>query len=307
MRLIGREKVASEIKTVGIVGAGFMGCQIASRASVYGYTVRMFDVKPEVLSAAKATTKAYTDLFFGDKADEIAAADARISYHDKMADALAGVDLVIEAVPELVDLKKKVFAEIEKAAPPHAIIATNSSSIPVSCMIDSVQCHDRVANVHFYIPIGQRNLVDIMGCAKTSPETIAAAESWVRSIECVPIVAKKECLGFVFNRIWHVVKKEALKVWAEGYADFRDIDRAYMIFFGWKIGVFGAMDSVGLDVVYDIEMSYYNESKDPKDKPPQALKDMIEKGQLGVKTGKGFYDWSNPEFIQPDFLNPKKK
>lgn len=299
--------MATEIRTLGIVGAGFMGCQIASRASVFGYTVRMYDVKPGVLSAAKATTKAYTDMHFGENKDGAAAANGRVTYHDTMAEALKDVDLAFEVVPEIQELKVKVFAEMEKAAPPHAILASNSSSMPVSCMIDSVQCHDRVVNIHFYIPIPQRNLVDIMGCARTSRETIQAAQSWVRSIECIPIVAQKECLGFVFNRIWHSVKKEALAVWGGGYADFRDIDRAYMVFFGWKIGVFGAMDSVGLDVVYDIEMAYYNESKDPKDKPPQALKDMIDKGLLGVKTGKGFYDWSSPEFMHPDFLDPKKK
>ncbi len=189
----------------------------------------------------------------------------------------------------------------------HAILASNSSSIPVSCVIDSVQCHDRVINIHFYIPISQRNIVDIMGCAKTSKETKEAAEDWVRSIHCIPLLAKKECMGFVFNRVWRAIKKDSLAIWAGGYADFRDVDRGWMVMTGMNIGPFGAMDYVGLDVVYDIEMSYYNDSKDPKDKPPQALKDMIDKGLLGVKTTKGFYDWKSPEFMQPDFLDPKKK
>lgn len=299
--------MAQKIKTVGIVGAGFMGCQIASRAAVFGYTVRMFDVKPEMLTAAKATTKAYTDMHFGENKSEADAADGRVTYHDTLAEALKDVDLAFEVVPEKQDLKRKIFAEMEKAAPAHAILASNSSSIPVSCVIDSVSCHDRVINIHFYIPISQRNIVDIMGCAKTSKETKEAAEEWVRSIHCIPLLAKKECMGFVFNRVWRAIKRDSLAIWAGGFADFRDVDRGWMVMTGMNIGPFGAMDYVGLDVVYDIEMSYYNDSKDPKDKPPQALKDMIDKGLLGVKTMKGFYDWKSPEFMSPDFLDPKKK
>lgn len=299
--------MTEKIKTVGIVGAGFMGCQIASRAAVFGYTVRMFDVKPDVLTAAQASTKAYNDMHFGDKKSEAAAADGRITYHDTVAEALKGVDIAFEVVPENLDLKKKIVAQMDEAMPKHAILASNSSSIPVSRMEGSVSRKEKIVNVHFYIPISQRNMVDIMGGTQTSKETMEEAEDWVRSIHCIPMIAKKECMGFVFNRVWRAIKRDSLAIWAGGYADLRDVDRGWMVMTGMNIGPFGAMDYVGLDVVYDIEMSYYNDSKDPKDKPPQALKDMIDKGLMGVKTTKGFYDWSSPEFMQPDFLNPKKK
>jgi len=299
--------MTQKIKTVGIVGAGFMGSQIASRAAVFGYTVKMFDVKPEVLAAAKTTTRAYTDMHFADKKAEADQADARITYHGTLAEALKDVDLVIEAVPEVLDLKKKIFAEMDKAAPAHAILATNSSSIPISRIEDAVQRKDKVANIHFYIPISQRYMVDLMGGTQTTAETKDAAEEWIRSINCLPLIVKKECMGFVFNRVWRAIKKDALAIWAGGHADFRDVDRGFMIMTGAPVGPFAGMDYVGLDVAYDIEMAYYNESKDPKDKPPQALKDMIDKGLLGVKTMKGFYDWKNPEFMSPDFLSPKKK
>jgi len=299
--------MTQKIKTVGIVGAGFMGSQIASRAAVFGYTVKMFDVKPEVLAAAKTTTRAYTDMHFADKKAEADQADARITYHGTLAEALKDVDLVIEAVPEVLDLKKKIFAEMDKAAPAHAILATNSSSIPISRIEDAVHRKDKVANIHFYIPISQRYMVDLMGGTQTTAETKDAAEEWIRSINCLPLIVKKECMGFVFNRVWRAIKKDALAIWAGGHADFRDVARGFMIMTGAPVGPFAGMDYVGLDVAYDIEMAYYNESKDPKDKPPQALKDMIDKGLLGVKTLKGFYDWKNPEFMSPDFLSPKKK
>ncbi|MEM2959338.1 MAG: 3-hydroxyacyl-CoA dehydrogenase family protein, partial [Candidatus Jordarchaeaceae archaeon] len=96
-------------------------------------------------------------------------------------------------------------------------------------------------------------------------ETFEIGKAWIESIDCVPLVVKKECLGFVFNRVWRAVKKECLKIWAGGYADFRDVDRAWRIFTGMNMGPFALMDAVGLDVVYDIEMSYYNESGNPDD------------------------------------------
>lgn len=145
-------------------------------------------------------------------------------------------------------------------------------------------------------------MVDIMGGTVTTAETMDAGKEWIRSIGCVPLTVKKEILGFCFNRIWRAIKREALQIWAERFVDFRDIDRGWMIWTGMSQGPFGFMDAVGLDVVYDIEMVYYNESNDPKDFPPEALKAMIDRNELGVKTGKGFYTYPNPEYRFPDFL-----
>ena len=146
------------------------------------------------------------------------------------------------------------------------------------------------------------NIVDIMGGSRTTHEVLAEGKAWVQSIGCVPLEVKKETLGFCFNRVWRAIKRETLYLWAEGFVDFRDVDRGWMIFSGMAIGPFGLMDKVGLDVVYDIEMIYYNESKDPKDHPPEALKQMVERNELGVKTRKGFYTYPNPEFEKPGFI-----
>jgi 3-hydroxybutyryl-CoA dehydrogenase len=147
--------------------------------------------------------------------------------------------------------------------------------------------------------------VDVSGGSQTSPEVIETVDQWLCSIECLPLIVKKECMGFVFNRIWRAVKRECLASWANGNADFRDIDRAWMIWSRMPAGPFAIMDVVGLDVVYDIEMEYYRDSKDAKDKPSEALKSMIDRGELGMKSGKGFYDWKDPEFARPDFLKPR--
>jgi len=136
----------------------------------------------------------------------------------------------------------------------------------------------------------------------TTAETLETTRQWVRSIGSIPLITKKEIVGLGFNRVWRAVKRECLFLWAEGYVDFRDLDRAWIGVYKMGFGPFGQMDKIGLDVVYDIEMFYHDESKDPRDHPPQALKDMIDRKELGVKTGKGFYTYPNPEYCRPDFL-----
>jgi 3-hydroxybutyryl-CoA dehydrogenase len=141
-------------------------------------------------------------------------------------------------------------------------------------------------------------MVDVMGGTKTTPEVIVTAKTWVRYLGLVALTAKKEILGFCFNLVWRAIKRESLYMWPEGFVDFRDIDRTWMIFTGMDYGP----DNVGLDVIYDIEMVYYNESKIPKDHPPKALKDKVGRKELGIKTGKGFYAYSDPEYNRPDFI-----
>jgi len=271
----------SDIKTIAVIGIGFMGKQIINHIVLYNNTIRIFDINSEELGkiARSLTRKKKRKNMFGE-----------VTEHQNLSEAVADADLIIEAVPERLKLKKEVFSQIDNAAPSHAIIATNSSSIPVSKIEDVVDRKDKVLNMHFYIP-KTVPMVDIMRGSQTSNETFEKGKQWIESIELEPLVVKKECLGFVFNRIWRAVKKECLEIWAGGHADIETVDKAWKIYSGMGLGPFQMMDSVGLDVVYDIEMSYYKESGDPKDKPPQALKDKIEKGELGNKSLKGFYTY----------------
>ena len=297
------------IKTVTIVGSGFMGVQIACRAALYGSLVHVYDLKKEALDKARNDIKLIVDVYSleGQFKGDPGPIHDRISYYSTLADAVKDIDLIIEIVPERLELKKEVFAQLDKLAPASTIIATNSSSLPVSKMESAVIRRDKVANIHFYAPVMKNYFVDIAGGTATSKETIEALDAWARSIGCLPLQVKKECLGFVFNRVWRAVKKESLAAWGNGNADFRDIDRAWMIWSGMPSGPFAMMDGVGLDVVYDIEMEYYRDSGDPRDKPPDSLRAMIDRGELGMKSGKGFYDWIDPEFAKPDFLNPYRR
>jgi len=134
-------------------------------------------------------------------------------------------------------------------------------------------------------------MVDIMRGTQTTDIVFETGRKWIESLECTPLVVKKECLGFVFNRVWHAVKKECLKIWAGGNADFETVDTAWKIFTGMGLGPFRLMDGVGLDTILNVEMTYFNESGNLDDKPPKKLKEMVDKGLLGRKSGKGFYSW----------------
>ena len=277
--------MGEEIKNVGIVGAGFTGKQIAAHTALNNFIVKVYDINPKILEDAKKYISGVL------KRKKQLDAIQSVSYYSDLDKALEDVDLVIEAVPENLKLKLEVFSQIDSLAPAKTIIATNSSSYPVSRIESAVKRRDKVLNIHFYPPIPLRPMADIMRGTETSDETFEFGKNWIVNIGCEPLIVKKECFGFVFNRIWHAVKKECLKMWAGGYADIEVIDTAWKIFTKMKLGPFTMMDGIGLDVAYAVEMSYYKESGDPKDKPPQAFKEMVERGDLGLKTGKGFFTW----------------
>lgn len=275
--------MVKDTKTVAIIGIGNLGKQIAEWSAAHGYDVNIFDINSEGL------IKFFDDI---SKKLKIGGANGEIRQFNSISGAVKDADIVIEAVPEKLELKKQVFKDIDKHAPSHAIIATNSSSIPVSRIENSVKRKDKLLNLHFY-KLPDFPMADIARGTKTSEDTFNMGKNWLESIDITPLILKKECLGFVFNRVWRAIKKECLKIWDGGYADIEDVDKAWKIFTNMKIGPFQLMDIVGLDVVLDIEMMYYKESGYPNDEPPQILKNKVNKGELGVKTGKGFYNYNS--------------
>jgi len=297
------------LQKMAVVGSGILGTQIALLGAHAGYQVRVYD------PIQNAFTETYRKIRLDLEAKKVTPLIPWDSWRKcrnlvqqttSLDEAVAGAELVVEAVPEDLKLKHELFKQRGMKTIPSAILATNSSSIPVSRMEDHSGRPERCLNIHFYFPIQGVNIVDIMGGTKTLPEVMRMGIDWIYSIGCIPLKVNKEILGFCFNRVWRAIKRESLYMWANGFVDFRDTDRAWMVFTKMKEGPFALMDKVGLDMVHDIEMVYYDESKDPKDKPPDALLEMIKRGELGVKSGKGFYTYPAPEFLSPDFLSPKK-
>jgi len=274
-----------KINVISVVGAGYLGKQIIEKSLLYNYNIKVFDTNKEDLDAFTKKMK---------KKIEDKKLDATITQFDTISEAVKDVDLVIEAVPEKLELKREVFPKIDKAASPHTIIVTNSSSIPISKIEDVVERKDKVMNIHFY-DLFTLPVADIMRGTQTSEDTFEKGRAWLESIEIIPLEVKKECYGFVMNRIWRAIKKDCLKIWAGGHADIETVDKAWKLFCQFfsknDFGPFQFMDRIGLDVVYDIEMSYFKNSGYPDDKPPDALKEMLERGELGVKSKKGFYNY----------------
>jgi len=301
--------MTQKIKKVAVIGTGLLGTQISMLCAYAGYKVSVYD------TVAGAFEDTYKRLSADLKAKGVnpfipwehwEKFKAAISFTTHLGDALKEADLVVEAITEDVEVKRKVFKQLGEAAPAKAIFASNSSSIPISRMEQNSGRPERCINTHFYQPLAGMNMVDLMPGTKTLPDVMETGEEWIRSVGCIPLRVKKEILGFCFNSVWRAIKKQSLYMWGNDFVDFRDIDRAWCVFTKMTRGPFGLMDEVGLDTVYNIEMVYYNESRDPRDKPPDALMKKIKNGELGVKSGKGFYTYPNPEFLDPDFLSPKK-
>ena len=292
-------------ETVCIVGAGFMGAQIGLHCAVKGYNTRLVDSLERALEQASWRLAQELDIRLAkyqiDK-DEKEAILSRIQFTTRMEEGASGAGLAIEAVPERLEIKRLVFSHLDDICPQNTILATNSSSIRISLIEDATKRPDKVLNMHFYSPVWQRPMVELMRGTATSDETIKKTHQFAHTIGMTTFIVAKESTGFIYNRVWRAIKKECLHLVDEGVASHEDVDRAFMIAQGSSMGPFGMMDRVGLDVVRDIEMVYYMESGDHGDAPPRFLLDKIEKGELGIKTGKGFYTYPDPAFQMPGWL-----
>jgi 3-hydroxybutyryl-CoA dehydrogenase len=296
------------IRNVCLCGAGFMGWQIGLQCASHGCEVRLYDIAGEALEKAVSSIRGELEAWVEEgeiSPEERDHISGQIRYFDDMGEAVSGVDLVIEAAPERLELKREIFRWLDQVCDEGTILSTNSSSIRISKIEDATGRPDRVLNTHFYNIPWRRSIVELMRGSGTSDETLERVRAFMASIGLTPLVVLRESTGFIFNRVWRAVKRECLHLVNEKVASFEDVDRAWMTIYGAEIGPFGMMDRVGLDVVRDIEMIYYGESGDERDAPPRLLLEKIERGELGLKTGSGFYTYPNPRFLDPDWLRSR--
>lgn len=282
-----------------------MGAQIGLHCAVYGYVVWLVDTSEQVLERAKQSHTQELARRVEKQwmtTSEMQAVLSRIHCTTDLREGAIGAGLAIEAVPERLEIKREIFGQLDQICPQHTILATNSSSIRISVIEDATGRPDRVLNMHFYPPVWQRTMVELMRGTRTSDQTLKMARQFACAIGLTPLLVRKESTGFIFNRVWRAIKRECLHLVDDGVASHEDVDRAWMIAMGMPIGPFGLMDMVGLDVVRDIEMVYYGESDDEADAPPKLLLDKIERGELGTKAGKGFYTYPGPAFQDPSWL-----
>jgi 3-hydroxybutyryl-CoA dehydrogenase len=284
-----------DVKKICVVGAGNMGHQIALQCAISGYTVKCTDVIPEILKKAEDFAGTYLEgRVKKGKMEESQAKEirGRISFISKLEEAARDADYVIEAILERLELKRKVFAQLDEIAPSHAILATNSSMIVSSKIADATQRPSQVCNMHFFNPALVMKLVEVVQGPHVSDETAQLAMQLCERIGKVPIHIKKEVWGFVLNRIFSAISREATWILEMGVASFEDIDKACVYGAGHPMGPFRLNDLTGLDLSYDIGMEKFRESGDMAMLPSPQLVERVARGEYGQKTGKGWYDYT---------------
>jgi len=288
---------ADDIKSLCVVGAGFMGSQIAAQAALHGYPVANVDVDRAILDRARESVAGHlrrrVEKGKLSQAD-FEAAMGRISYTTDLEAAAAGADFVVEAVIEDLDEKKKVFATLDRVCPPHAVLATNSSTIVNSLIAPATRRPDKVINMHFFSPALVMELVEVVMSEATSDETAEVTMELARRMGKTPVLLRREISGFVVNRILGVMTDEALRLYEAGIAHFKDIDMAVKKGLGHPMGPFELMDFTGIDVNYRVRMQRYRETGDPQDLPARTVREKYERGEWGRKSGRGFYDYPKP-------------
>ena len=292
-----------DITKVGIIGAGTMGRRIAFACLSHGKKTRIYDISHQTAEeAGQSILELIGEGISGGRFSQetLESASSGLSICAAMQECVSGADLVIEAVPERLDLKRNILTEIDLNIDQDTLIATNSSSITGSQLADVLKQPGRFVNLHFGLHSDIK--VDVMGHPRTDSNTIEAVIKFVKSLKLVPILVEREIMGYATNRVWRAIKKEVLFLLDGGYACAEDIDRGWMLEWGTSFGPCGAMDMIGLDVIYDIEKMYYDSTGNISDKPPEIIIRMIAQGQLGVKSGEGFYKYPNPAYKHPGWL-----
>jgi 3-hydroxybutyryl-CoA dehydrogenase len=281
-----------EIRNVGVVGCGIMGAGIAHNCAQSGYQVVISDVSRDVvdkgLNVVKASLSRAVDKGkLGKK--EMESTIGRIRGTTDIND-FAGCDLVIEAVTEDLELKKRVFAQLDAVCPPYAILATNTSVLSVTDIAVATKRPDKVLGMHFSNPVPVMKILEMVKTIATSDETISVGRAFGESIG-KRIVMAKDAAGFVSNRILTPFLLNAIRMLENGFASAEDIDILHTLGLGHPMGPLALLDLIGIDTVYRGASAIYDELKDPQYNPPTLMRKMVAIGWHGRKTGRGFYTY----------------
>ncbi|UCC82887.1 MAG: 3-hydroxyacyl-CoA dehydrogenase family protein [Gemmatimonadota bacterium] len=283
------------IDRVGVIGAGAMGHGIAQVAVLAGYQVTLFDVNEAALRGGLERIQANLDkgVELGKvEPEERDRALAAISITTTLSDAGKDASLVIEAAPEDLDLKREIFGKLDAASPPHAVLATNTSSLSVTRIAEATKDPGRVLGMHFFNPVHIMKLLELVRTEHTTESTIATARAAGAAMgkTCILVM---DSPGFASSRLGLILGMEAVRMLDEGVASAEDIDIAMELGYGHPMGPFRLADLVGLDVRLAVAEYLYRETGSERFKPSETIKRLVSEGKLGKKTGEGFYKWNN--------------
>ncbi|MBZ5200858.1 3-hydroxyacyl-CoA dehydrogenase family protein [Planomicrobium chinense] len=290
------------IQKMAVIGAGQMGHQIAMLGALGGIHTALYDVDKEALAKAQSSLEMLMDQWVVKKKItdmEKTAAFNLLQFTSDLEKAAGDADYVIEAVVEKLDVKREIFRKLDKITPQHTILATNSSTIVNSLLAEVTSRPEKVCNMHFFFPPLVMDCVEVVMSEQTSEETAQISLELCQRINRTGLLLRKEISGFVANRILGALQKEAMHLYEEGVADYKEIDLIVKKALRHPIGPFELMDLSGIDVAYYVMQQQYAETGDPKDKPSSAIEEKVKAGELGRKTGKGFYDYPKKEVKTP--------
>ncbi|MEE3269526.1 MAG: 3-hydroxyacyl-CoA dehydrogenase family protein [Candidatus Thermoplasmatota archaeon] len=293
-----------DVQTVAVIGAGTMGAGIAQVCAQTGWDTRLYDVFPESLQKGMYSIHSFWDKGIArgkTTKQQKSEWSTNLSAFEDMAEAVAGADLVIEAVPEIMHLKQGIFRKLEEMVPAHAVLATNTSGLQIGEIAEATECPHRVIGLHFFNPVPLMSLLEIVRHESCSDVTIAAAQS-IGSAMGKETILVRDVPGFATSRLGVVLGNEAIRMLADGVASASDIDTAMRLGYKHPMGPLELSDLVGLDVRRDILNNLAEAFDDERYLPHPMLNRLVEAGELGKKTGKGIYDWLEDGKIDRDDL-----
>jgi 3-hydroxybutyryl-CoA dehydrogenase len=278
---------------IGVVGAGLMGSGIAQVAAVAGHEVLLRDVAHAPLERGLDVVQASLARFVTKQAlsdDDATAALARITTTTDL-EAFSDIDLVVEAVFEQLEVKHEVFRILDRVCRPDAVLATNTSALPITSIAAVTSSPSRVIGMHFFSPVPMMRLCELVLGLRTSEETLAAARAFAESTGKTCVVVKRDIAGFVTTRLLTVLALEAVRLVESGVATAEDVDTACRLGFGHPMGPLETLDLTGLDIMTHAADNIWMDTRDPKFAPPEGLRRMVRAGLLGRKSGQGFYPY----------------
>ena len=285
------------IRTVAVIGAGTMGAGIAQVCAQAGWNTRLFDAFPDGLEAGMNRIDAFWDKGISrgkTTAEQKENWSQNLAPFSELADAVNGVDLVIEAVPEILELKQRIFADLDQLAPEDAILGTNTSGLKISDIANATSRPEKVIGMHFFNPVPIMKLLELVRHDSVADSTIEIAREVGQAMGKTCILVN-DVPGFATSRLGVVLGNEAIRMLADGVASAADIDTAMRLGYKHPMGPLELTDLVGLDVRRDILNNLAEAFGDESYRPHPLLNKLVEAGELGKKTGKGFYDWTDDE------------
>ena len=288
----------SRFRHVAVMGTGTMGPGMGAVLARAGMAVRMFDTRPEAIEAAKGMYEVAWGVL--ERLETPDKGGGSVSYATDVAEALDGVDAVVEAVPEKLELKKQVFAEYEKHVGPDTLLASNTSGIPITKIAEDLEHPERVVGTHWSNPPHLIPMIEVIPGEKTSQGTIDAAVQMIEDVGYVPSRLKKEVPGFVENRILYAIMRECLALVDAGVVDLDELDTNVKWGIGYKLAVIPPMqllDMAGLDI-YTAVASYLNQDLSNEQGISSTIQDLTAKGRLGMKTKGGIFDYTDERIAE---------